>query len=171
MTERAKAVTFKGEPLTLMGGELRKGDAAPAFALAANDLSEVKSADFSGKVLVLSVVPSLDTGVCAAQTRRFNKEASDMSKEVAILTVSRDLPFAQVRFCAAEGIDRVLTVSDYRHTGFGVDYGVLIEELALLTRAVFVVDRQGKIVYAQYVREVTDEPDYAPALKAVAAAL
>lgn len=171
MTERANAVKFKGKPVTLIGKQVRKGDTAKPFQLTANDLSDLRSETYKGKVIVLSVVPSLDTSVCAAQTRRFNQEAAGLSKDVAIVTVSMDLPFAQSRFCGAEGIDRVVTASDYKHRSFGEAYGVLIQELGLLARAVFVIDKAGKIVHAQYVPEITTEPDYASALEAVRKAL
>jgi len=166
MQERANAVKMKGSSLTLIGPELRPGDAAPDFTLTANDLSDLELRSLKGRVVVLSVVPSLDTGVCAAQTRRFNQEATGLSPEVVVLTVSMDLPFAQKRFCGAEGIDRVVTASDYKHRCFGPAYGVAIKELGLLSRSVFVIDRAGRITYAQYVRELSEEPDYASALAA-----
>ncbi len=167
MTDRKGAVTFQGRPLTLTGGELAVGDPAPAAALLANDLTEVNLSDFRGKVCVLSVVPSLDTPVCDAQTRRFNAEAAALGGDVVILTVSMDLPFAQGRWCGAAGIDAVVTLSDHRDAAFGEAYGVLIPELRLLTRAVFVVDREGSIRYIQIVGEITDEPDYNAVLQAV----
>jgi thiol peroxidase len=171
MTERANAATFKGKPLTLVGPELKVGDQAPHFKLVGNDLSDVDCSSFHGKVRVLSVAPSLDTPVCAAQTRRFNQEAVDLSGDVVILSVSLDLPFALSRFCGAEGIERVLTASDYKYRSFGEAYGVYIRELGLLARAVFVIGKDDRIVHAEYVSEVTNEPDYAAALKAVRAAL
>ena len=171
MTERKNAVTFKGAPLTLVGDELKVGDEAPCFKLTANDLSDLACGEFEGKAVVLSVTPSLDTPVCAAQTRRFNEEATKLSQDVTVLTVSMDLPFAQQRFCASEGIDRVVTASDYKYREFGEAYGVLIKELGLLTRAVFVVDRTARVTHVQYVPEVTQEPDYDGALEAVRAAL
>jgi thiol peroxidase len=171
MTERANAATFKGKPLTLVGPEIKVGDQAPHFKLVGNDLSDVDCSSFHGKVRVLSVAPSLDTPVCAAQTRRFNQEAVDLSGDVVILSVSLDLPFALSRFCGAEGIERVLTASDYKYRSFGEAYGVYIRELGLLARAVFVIGKDDRIVHAEYVSEVTNEPDYAAALKAVRAAL
>ncbi|MFP4382388.1 MAG: thiol peroxidase [Candidatus Sumerlaeia bacterium] len=171
MIHREKAVTFKGDPLTLVGPELKIGDKAPAFKLVGNDLSDVSPDLYPGKLLVLSVVPSIDTSVCATQTRKFNEQASDLSDDVVILTVSMDLPFAFGRFCAAEGIDQVVTASDYKYRSFGEAYGVYIKELGLLTRAVFVVDKDGVIRHAEYVPEVTDEPDYQAALSAAQAAL
>jgi thiol peroxidase len=171
MAERPGAVTFQGGPLTLTGAEIKAGQKAPSFTLTANNLSDLKSDSYRGKVLVLSVVPSLDTPVCAAQTRKFNQEATQLASDVAVLTVSMDLPFAQSRFCGAEGIARVVTASDYKHRVFGESYGVLIKELGLLTRAVFVVDKAGVVRYTQYVSEITNEPDYAAALAAIKAAL
>jgi thiol peroxidase len=171
MTERANAATFKGSSLALLGPEIRAGDQAPEFKLVGNDLADIDSATFHGKVRVLSVAPSLDTPVCATQTRRFNQEAVNVSEDVVILSVSLDLPFALARFCGAEGIERVVTASDYKYRSFGEAYGVYIRELGLLTRAVFVVGRDDKVVHAQYVPEVTNEPDYAAALAAVKEAL
>jgi thiol peroxidase len=167
MTERKGVVTFQGRPLTLAGRELAVGEPAPAARLLANDLTEVDLSDFRGKVCVISVVPSLDTPVCDAQTRRFNAEAASLGDDVVILTVSMDLPFAQARWCGAAGIDAVVTLSDHREAAFGEAYGVLIRELRLLTRAVFVVDREGTIRYRQIVKEITDEPDYDAPLQAV----
>jgi thioredoxin-dependent peroxiredoxin len=169
MTERTNAITFKGDAMTLVGDKLEAGQDAPSFKLVGTDLGDIALDDFSGKTLVLSVVPSIDTGVCAEQTRRFNEEASSLSDDVVILTVSMDLPFAQDRFCGAEGLDQVQMGSEYKYRSFGEAYGVLIKELGLLTRAVFVVDKQGKVTYTQYVDEVTDEPEYEPVLEAVKA--
>ena len=169
--ERTGVITMKGKPMTLVGREVKVGSPVPAFTLTANDLSDLESSRFRGKVLVLSVVPSLDTGVCALQTRKFNERATSLSADVVVLTVSMDLPFAQKRFCGAEGIERVITASDYKHRTFGESFGVHIKELGLLARAVFVVDRTGKVVHAQYVPEVTTEPDYDAAMSAVNAAL
>ena len=171
MTERANAVTFKGKPLTLVGPEIKAADQAPHFKLVGNDLADIECESFHGKVRVLSVAPSIDTPVCATQTRTFNKETIGLSEDVVVLSVSLDLPFALARFCGAEGIERVITASDYKYRTFGETYGVYIRELGLLTRAVFVIDREGRIVHAEYVPEVTNEPDYAAALKAVKAVI
>ena len=171
MVERVNAATFKGSPLTLAGAEIKVGDQAPHFKLVGNDLADIECEAFHGKVRVLSVAPSIDTPVCATQTRTFNKEAVGLSEDVVILSVSLDLPFALARFCGAEGIERVITASDYKYHTFGEAYGVYIRELGLLTRAVFVINRQGKVTHAEYVPEVTNEPDYAAALEAVKAAL
>ncbi len=166
MEERNGAVTMKGKPLTLVGPELKPGRKAPDFEVLKTDLSPVSLASFAGKVLVLASVPSLDTPVCDLETRRFNQEANDLGKDVAVLTFSMDLPFAQQRWCGAAGVERVITLSDHRDASFGKAYGVLIKELRLLARAVFVVDRAGVVRYAQLVREVADEPDYEAALQA-----
>jgi len=168
VTERANAVTFQGQPLTLLGPELSAGDAAPDATLLGNDLSDVSLSGFRGKVCLISVVPSLDTGVCDAQTRRFNEAAAGLGENVVILTVSMDLPFAQARWCGAAGVDQVVTLSDHRTGAFGEAYGVLIKELRLLTRAIFVVDTEGVIRHVEIVGEVTNHPNYEAALAAVA---
>ena len=162
--ERKTAVTFKGNPITLIGPELKAGDAAPDFKLLANDLSEVTFSDFKGKTKLISVVPSLDTPVCDMQSKRFNEEASKLPAGVAVLTVSIDLPFAQKRWCGAANADKIKTLSDHRDASFGKAYGVLIKELRLLTRAVFIVGPDDKIQYAEYVKEITQHPDYEKAL-------
>jgi len=160
MEERAGLVTMKGNPLTLLGPELREGDAAPDFRVVDNDLAEVTLNDIQEKVLIISSVPSLDTPVCDMETRRFNNEAASLGSEVKILTVSMDLPFAQKRWCGAAGVDRVLTLSDHREASFGLAYGVLIKELRLLARAVFILDEARTVRSVQLVSEVTEEPDY-----------
>ena len=165
MVERQGAITMKGNPLTLIGPELKAGDLAPDAVLAANDLSEVKLSSFRGKKVIISVVPSLDTPVCDLQTKRFNQEALKLSG-VAVLTISKDLPFAQKRWCGAAGAGAVKTLSDYRGN-FGETYGVLIKGLGLLARSIFVIDEKGKVTYTQLVKEVTSEPNYDEALKAV----
>ncbi|WP_368652338.1 thiol peroxidase [Ornithinibacillus sp. 4-3] len=152
-------VTFAQKPVTLIGPEIQVGNDAPNFKVLSNDLQEVTLDKYDGKVKIISVVPSIDTGVCAAQTRRFNEEAAKLD-DIQILTISMDLPFAQARYCAAEGIDNVDTLSDHRDADFGQKYGVLMEELRLLARAVFVVDADNKVTYVEYVSEVTDHPDY-----------
>ncbi|MDG5787003.1 thiol peroxidase [Evansella sp. AB-P1] len=158
-------VTFKGNPVKLIGSQVKVGDAAPQFKVLANDLSEVTLDDSKGKVRLISVVPSIDTGVCEQQTRRFNEEASKLDN-VEVLTISVDLPFAQKRWCAAEGIDNLQTLSDHRDLSFGTNYGVAIEELRLLSRSIFVVDSSDKVTYVEYVPEVTDHPNYDAALEA-----
>ena len=169
MSERSNVVTMKGNPLTLVGPEIKAGVAAPDFTVLDNGLQPVSLSSFRGKVVVLSAVPSLDTPVCDAQTRRFNQEASALGENVVILTISMDLPFAQKRWCGAAGVDRVQTLSDHRDASFGQAFGLLIKELRLLARAVYVVDAEGKVAYGQIVGEVTQEPDYDAALDAVKA--
>jgi thiol peroxidase len=165
MQERTGLVTMKGNPLTLLGPEIREGDAAPDFRVVDNDLGEVTLQDMQEKVLIISSVPSLDTPVCDMETRRFNNEAASLGSEVKILTLSMDLPFAQKRWCGAAGVDRVLTLSDHREASFGLAYGVLIKELRLLARAVFVLDGARTVRSVQLVSEVTEEPDYDPLLE------
>ena len=167
MQERTGVATFQGRPLTLLGPELKVGDKAPDFVLNEDLMTEVTLADFEGKIKLISVVPSLDTGVCDAQTRRFNKEAAALGEDVVILTVSVDLPFAQARWCGAAGVDKVITLSDYKNRSFGLAYGVLIKELQLDMRSIFVLDRDNKLVYVEYVKEMSEHPDYEKALSAV----
>ncbi|HDQ99408.1 MAG TPA: thiol peroxidase [candidate division WOR-3 bacterium] len=164
MVERSGLVTVGGKPVTLLGPELKVGDKAPDATLTANDLSAVKLSDHSGKVLIVSSVPSLDTAVCDVETRRFNTEAAGLGDGVRVLTVSMDLPFAQKRWCGAAGVERVLTLSDHREAEFGLAWGVLMKGSRLLARAVFVVDREGVIRYIELVGEVGREPDYEAAL-------
>lgn len=170
MQERSGLVTMRGNPLTLLGPELAIGQKAPDFTLVTNDMETVSLADYAGKALALVSVPSLDTPVCAVETRRFNAEADKLGSDVRILTISMDLPFAQKRWCGAMGIDKVETLSDHREGSFGLNYGVLIKELRLLARAVFVVDRNGRITYVELVKEIADEPFYAGALTALSQA-
>ncbi len=158
--ERKDRVTFKGNPLTLLGSELKQGDKAPNFQLLANDLSLVTLESFKGKTRLISVVPSLDTPVCDAQTKRFNEEASKLPPEVVVLTVSTDLPFAQARWCGAAHADKVKCLSDHRETSFGKAYGVLIKELRLLARSIFVIGPDDRIQYVEYVKEITQHPNY-----------
>ena len=167
MEERAGIITMKGNPLTLVGKDLQVGDPAPDFEVLDNDLSPVRLSSYRGKVCVISSVPSLDTPVCDMETRRFNEEADKLSADVQILTISMDLPFAQKRWCGAAGVDKVVTLSDHRNASFGTAYGVLIKELRLLARAVFILDREGIVRYIQIVKEVTDEPDYDAVLEAM----
>ena len=167
MQERKEEITFQGNPLTLLGPAINVGDSAPDVALLGNDLSPVQLSAYKGKVCVISVVPSLDTPVCDMQTRKFNEEAGNLGENVAILTLSMDLPFAQARWCGAAGVDKVATLSDHRDAAFGEAFGLLIKELRLLARAVLVVDQEGIIQYNQLVKEVTEEPDYSAVLEAV----
>lgn len=166
MRERAGLVTMKGNPITLVGNEVKVGQKAPDVELVGNDLAPVKLSSFEGKVRIITSVPSLDTPVCDMETRRFNEEAGRMGDDVAVLVVSMDLPFAQKRWCGAAGVKNVLTLSDYREAAFGKSYGVLIKDLRLLARAVFVVDKQGIVRYVELVKEVASEPNYEAALKA-----
>lgn len=165
--ERKGVVTFQGNPLTLIGPAIRAGDKAPEFTVLDRGLREVRLSDFRGKVKVISVTPSLDTPVCDLQARRFNEEASRFPGLVAVLNISMDLPFAISRFCTAAGIDRVQAFSDHKDASFGRAFGVLIKELRLLARAVFVIDRNDVVRYAEIVGEVTSHPDYDRALAAV----
>ncbi|MEM6552142.1 MAG: thiol peroxidase [Planctomycetota bacterium] len=169
LESRPNAVTLKGNPMTLVGPELSVGDKAPDFALRANDMSVKTLADYAGKTVVLSVVPSLDTPVCDTETRRFNEEAGGLDEGVVILTVSVDLPMAQKRWCGAAGVEAVECLSDFQHHAFGKAYGVRIDEIGLLARTVFVIDGEGVIKYVQRVPEVAEEPDYAAVLEAVKA--
>jgi thiol peroxidase len=168
MAELRKGVaTLKGNPITLVGREVKVGDTAPDFKVNKDLMTEVTLANYTGKVKLISVVPSLDTGVCDAQTRRFNEEAAKLGDKVQILTISVDLPFAQARWCGAAGIDKVAVLSDYKSKSFGQAYGVLIDELQLDMRSIFVVDTNNKVTYVEYLTEMTEHPNYDAALKAV----
>ena len=162
-------ITFQGSPLHLAGALPAVGQKAPDFTLLANDLSPRRLQDFADKALIIATVPSLDTPVCDTEIRRFNKEAAALAPR--ILAVSCDLPFAQARWCGAAGISAVQSLSDHRDASFGQNYGVLIKELRLLARAIFIVDAQGTLRYAQLVPEMTSEPDYDAALAAAKAAV
>jgi thiol peroxidase len=164
--ERAGAVTMRGNPLTLLGPQLQAGDDAPDFSVLDGSLQEVTLAGTGGKTRIFSVIPSLDTPVCDAQTRRFNEEAAALGDDVAVYTISADLPFAANRWCGAAGVDRVQCLSDHRDMSFGGAWGTHVKELRLEARAIFVVDPRGKIVHAEYVGEVTEHPDYEAALEA-----
>lgn len=169
MPDRTGVITFKGGPLTLEGDAVNVGDKAPDATLAANDLSEKKLSDYCGKVCIVSVVPSLDTPVCDTQSRKFNGHAGELDN-VAVLTISADLPFAQARWCGAADAKHVEVLSDYKTGEFGKAWGLRIKELGLLTRAVYVVNGEGTVTYEQIVPEVTEEPDYDAALAAARAA-
>jgi len=168
MSEQTGAITFKGSPLTLVGNQVQTGQAAPDFAAVGNDLNPVELSSFHGKVVIISAVPSLDTPVCDTQTRRFNEEVGKLGDDVALLTISVDLPFAQARWCGAADAKNVTAVSDYKDHAFGQAYGLDIKELGLLARAVLVIDKQGVITHYELVGEVTQEPDYDAALAAAA---
>ena len=165
--ERKNVITMKGNPLTLIGPELKVGDNAPDFKVVDSSLKEFTLNSFAGKIKLFSTTPSLDTPVCDAQVRRFNEEASKFSDDVVIVNVSMDLPFAISRFCQSKHIDKVITLSDHRDASFGTAYGVLIKELRLLARAIFIVDSNNKIRYVEILNEVTNHPDYDKALKAL----
>jgi thiol peroxidase len=163
--ERAGATTLKGNPLTLVGPELKAGDPAPDFSMVDNGLKTVTLQDTGKQVRIISVVPSLDTPVCDAQTKRFNEEAAKLP-DLSIITVSMDLPFAQKRWCNDFQVDKVKMLSDHKDGSFGANYGTLIKELRIESRAIFVVDRDNKVVHAEYVKEVADHPNYETALAA-----
>jgi len=166
MMERTGLVTFGGNPMTLVGPALKVGDDAPDVEVVDNDLQPVKLSTYKGKVAIVAAVASLDTGTCDVETRRFNQEVGKLGDDVVVLTISMDLPFAQKRWCGAAGVETVKTFSDHRSAAFGEAWGVLMKELRLLARAVFVVDREGDIRYVELLGEVGDEPDYDAALKA-----
>jgi thiol peroxidase len=170
-TERPGGVTFKGNPLTLVGPELKSGDQAPNFEVVDKTMSPVDLGKTSGQVRIFSVVPSLDTPVCDMQTKRFNEEATKLPG-IKMYTISMDLPFAQARWCGAFGVDNVTMLSDHRDASFGANYGTLIKEWRIESRAIFVVDQNNTIQHAEYVKEVADHPNYEAALdkaKALAA--
>jgi thiol peroxidase len=163
----SNSVTFKGQALTLSSNLAIKGSLAPDFTLLDNTLSPVSLSDYKGGPVLLITVPSLDTPVCDLEVRKFNEKAVNANKNLNILAISMDLPFAQARWCASAGIERIKTLSDHREASFGKAYGVLIKELRLLARAIFIIDKNGIIDYTQLVKEVTDEPDYNAVLEAL----
>ncbi len=165
--DRTGAITMRGNPLTLTGEALALGQKAPDFKLLSNDLSQVTLADFKGKIKLIAAVPSLDTPVCDTEIKRFNDEAAKISKDVVIIFVSMDLPFAQKRFCGEFNIKKVKTLSDHREASFGLGYGVLIKELRLLARSIFILDKNDVVSYAQLVKELSSPPDYDAALAAL----
>lgn len=165
--ERKGIVTIKGNPLTLIGPELMVEDKAPDFVVLDSDLKEVRLKDFAGKIKVISVTPSLDTPVCDIQARRFNQEAAQFSDDVVVFNISMDLPFAIARFCSAAGIDRVKALSDHRDASFGNAYGVLVKELRLLARSIFIIDKDDIIRFREIVPELTNHPDYESAINLI----
>jgi len=167
MNERTGIVTSGGKPVTLLGHEVKVGDPAPEFTVIDNNMKPATLSEYKGKIIVISAVPSLDTRVCDIETRRFNQEGAKLDTNVVILTISMDLPFAQKRWCGAAGVDRVITLSDYRDAGFGTAYGVLMKGVRLLARSIFIVDRSGVIRYIQMVSDTGHEPDYDAVLAAV----
>ena len=160
MKERTGIITMKGNPLTLLGNEVNIGERAPDFIALDPNLTPIKFSSYQNKICVISSVPSLDTPVCDMETRKFNEEASKLGDKIQILTISMDLPFAQKRWCGAAGVSKIQTLSDHRDAQFGLAYGVLIKELRLLARALFLVDQKGILRYTQLVKEITNEPNY-----------
>lgn len=164
MNKNNSLVTFAGNPVTLVGDQVKVGDVAPDFTVLRNDLTPAKLSDFKGKKVVIAVYPSIDTGVCQAQNRKFNEEATKLDNTV-VLSISCDLPFAQGRFCAAEGLNNIVTLSDHKDVDFGTKYGFLVEELRLLARGTVVVNEEGVVTFVEYVPEITNEPNYEAALE------
>lgn len=167
LVERHGAVTFKGNPMTLVGPEIKVGDKAPNFKVLATDLSEVTLDTDKGKVRLYLSVPSLDTPVCDTETRRFNEEAGNFPGNVAVYTISCDLPFAQARWCGDANVSNLTTLSDHKELSFGEAYGTRVQELRLLSRAVFLVDENDTIRYVEYVTEIAEQPNYDAVLEAV----
>jgi thiol peroxidase len=165
MERNKEKVTFQGNPVTLVGSEIKAGNKAPDFTVLNNELKPVNMSDYDGKIKILSIFPSVDTGVCSKQNHRFNEEASKLTDDIVILAISNDLPFALSRFCGAEGIDKVITLSDHKDLDFGMKYGFLIEEMRLLARGVVVVDKDNTVKHVEYVPEIGQEPDYDTAIK------
>lgn len=164
--EKRSVTTFAGNPVTLLGKEVKVGDKAPEFTAIKGDLSPFTLKDVEGKIKLISVIPSIDTGVCELQTIRFNKEASEL-KDAVIITISMDLPFAQARFCGAKGIENAIVVSDHKDASFGINYGFLMEEFRLHNRGIVVIDKDDVVRYVEYVKENTNHPDYDKAIAAV----
>ncbi len=164
MKKNEGIITFNGQPMTLVGEMTRTGEKAQDFSVLDTSMKTVNLSDYKNKTRVISVVPSIDTGICSAQTRKFNEKATSY-KNVEVLSISNDLPFALGRFCGAEGIDNVTTLSDYLHTDFGIKYGFLIEELRLLARGIIIIDKDDVIRYVEYVPEIASHPDYDKAFK------
>lgn len=163
MEKRTNVVTFKGKPITLLGSEIKIGDKAPDFTVLSTALEPVKLSDSNGKVRIISVVPSVDTPVCDLQTRHFNEDASQLGG-VLVLSISVDLPFALAKYCAAQGIENIKTLSDHKDLDFGTKYGFVIEELRLLARGIVVVDKENIVRHVEYVKEIAEQPDYDKAL-------
>ncbi len=167
MENKSSIVTLKGKPVTLLGDRVKPGDRAKDFSLVDSGFVTRSLRDYSGKVKIIAVYLSIDTGICAAQNRKFNEMASSLSDDVVVLSISCDLPYAQARFCAAEGLKNVITLSDYKHADFGLQYGFLISELRLLARGTVIIDKENVVRYAEYVPEIASEPNYDAALEAV----
>ncbi|MBP6322774.1 MAG: thiol peroxidase [Fusobacteriaceae bacterium] len=162
--ERKNIITFQGTPLTLVGEEIKVGAVSPDFTVTKNNLSQMSLSELKGKVIIISAMPSVDTGICELQTMRFNEEAKN-HKDVFVMTISMDLPFALSRFCANKGIENAITVSDYKDREFSHKYGFFIKELALTSRGIVVIDKNGVVKYVQYVNEIATEPNYDKALE------
>lgn len=171
MAKSNEKITMRGNPQRVDGRCIEEETKAPAFTLTGADLADVTNASFAGKVLVLVSIPSIDTPVCAMETKKFNQEATQLSQDVVVASVSRDLPFALKRWCAAEGVQRVITLSDHKHRSFGKAFGVDLPDLGILARAVFVIDKTGTVAHVDYVSEIAEEPDYAAAMAAIRAAV
>ncbi len=165
--ERKGVITMEGAPLTIVGEEIKDGQIAPDFTVLDGDLKEKKLSDFNGKIKLIASVPSLDTPVCDLQIKRFNDEASKLAEDIVVIFISMDLPFAQKRFCQAYDINKVKTFSDHRTSDFALKFGVLIKELRLLARSIFVLDKENKVTYVEYVSDITSHPDYDAALSAL----
>lgn len=164
-----RTTNFKGAPLTISGSEVKVGQALPEFKVTGVDMADVTSAEFTGKRVVILSVPSIDTPVCSVEAKRFNEEAAKLGADVKILTVSRDLPFAQKRWCGAEGVENIVMGSDYKYRSFGDNFGVLIDDWQLLSRAVIVANEKGIVTYVEYVPEISQEPNYSAALESLQA--
>lgn len=162
-----RATKFQGKPLTLLGQELKVGQKMPNFKVTANDMSDLTNKDFAGKKLIIVTVPSLDTSVCSKESKTFNDQAASFGDGVTVLVISRDLPFAQKRWCGAEGVENIKTVSDYKYRTFAESFGVLIEDWQLLSRAIFVADSAGVLEYVEYVPEIAEEPNYQAVWKSI----
>ena len=171
MEEQTGIIKSEGKTLTLVGKKVKIGDKAPDFVAIDNDMLPVEFSSFRGKVCIIAAVTSIDTSVCDLEGRRFNEEAGKLSSDIVIITISMDLPFAQKRWCGAEGVDKLVVLSDHRDASFGISYGVLIKELRLLARSVFVVDRDGIVRHIEIAEHIPDEPDYEAALAAANSAL
>ncbi len=165
--ERKNIFAVKGAPVTLVGNPVKIGDKAPEIIASDNTLKDIRLSDFKNKVVIVSVFPSIDTPVCANQTRAFNKKATELSDDVVIITISKDLPFALGRFCAAEGINNIHTLSDFKFSKFGLEYGFLVKENQLLARGVVVIDKSGVVKYVEVTKDIIDEPDYDKVMVAV----
>lgn len=164
-----RTTNFKGAPIEILGSEIKVGQIAPAFTVTGQDMADIQSSSFAGKTVVLSIVPSIDTPTCSIETKRFNQDFDKLGSNAICLTVSMDLPFAQKRWCAAEGVEKIIVASDYKHQSVGKSYGAFIKDWGLCSRAVFVIDPKGTVAHAQYVPEVSAEPDYDAVIDAVKA--